>query len=308
MFTNRIFLKFLLVFWLIIIVVVIVLIFLLKSSEKDPQPIDEDNLDRGDDVIGFFGKSGDEYNVDDEAYFSIKSYVEAYIVKGHENDNIFFTPLEMKLVNEKENIKQYLVHGYIENKNFELVKDIYLVVKLDIFDEHCSINLIENKGQDFNEIKVDKFDENFENEDIQVNKWYYSNEKNISSEYINIFKNLSLCKPEEIYKHFNVEYANEKFGGLEGFLKYIEENKEAIKSMVCIKYSVNQKTLNDNNEIFEYVINDQYGNIYTFTPKSFLNYELKIEKGENKQDETKINQEENNQNEMIINQEENKTE
>ena len=155
-------------------------------------------------------------------------------------DNIFFI-----VVIDSENgtfeiygddyVKKY---GYDKNK--ELLKDFQIT------------NIEKNT---FNKIKND----NITDQDMAIN-------------YFNDYKYNILNNIEKAYNSLDEEYRNKRFGSLEEFTKYIQDNitifrNITIEQYICDKYE----------DYTEYICRDQNENIYVFKETAIMNYTLQLD-------------------------------
>lgn len=172
--------------------------------------------------------------------------------------DLMYVPLNLKVL-EKENVNKYLAYGILENMNNEYIDDLYIIVNLDKNNRTYSIEPIKTKYKSIDEIE-------FTNENILIEKNSNNTyqKQNITNEYlINqymlLYKNLALVKPELAYSLLDKEYRKIRFGSLESFQEYIDKNKKQISKLRLEEYLVN----NYDNYI-EYVAKSQFENNYIF--------------------------------------------
>lgn len=186
-------------------------------------------------------------------------------------ENVIFVPLKMNVL-EKENVEKYIVYGIEQNLTNEYIKDIYLIVNLDVANKTFSIEPINQQYKDINDIQIT-------NDDIQImqndnNSFTY---EKISYEYtvkkyMDYYKKLALIKPELVYNYMDEEYRNKRFGSLENYEKYIEKNKQEITSLQGTKYLVNNY-----DTYTQYVCQDKYENSYIFNEKAPMDFTLQLD-------------------------------
>ena len=73
-------------------------------------------------------------------------------------------------------------------------------------------------------------------------------------------------------RYLDEEYRDKRFENLQELEEYVERNNEEIQSVSAEKYLIE-----DNNETNEYVIMDQYGNIYEFYETSTMVYKVRMD-------------------------------
>ena len=74
---------------------------------------------------------------------------------------------------------------------------------------------------------------------------------------------------KKAYGTLNEEYVSKRFESYEDFKKYIENQKEIIKSAYLVEYDISQSLYNDE---VTYICKDQYENYYIFKATSVMNY------------------------------------
>ena len=78
--------------------------------------------------------------------------------------------------------------------------------------------------------------------------------------------------PKEAYNKLSKEYREKRFKNEQGFEEFINTNKDEISKTNISKYLVEQF-----DGYKDYVCQDQYGNIMTFSVKSMTEYEVKLD-------------------------------
>lgn len=187
------------------------------------------------------------------------------------DERYIFIPVKMNVL-EKENVKKYVAYGIVQNLNNEYIEDIYIFVNLDFKNKTYSIEPIEKKYNSIDEI-------NIENDNILINKNNYNTyiaqkitNQYVTNEYFLLFKNLSLSKPEIIFNLMSIEYREKRFGDLESFKEYLNNNKEEISKINLKEYLVNTYE-----NYIEYVAKDQFGNLYIFNEYNNQSINIKLD-------------------------------
>ena len=150
-------------------------------------------------------------------------------------EQLVFAPLEMKLMNDEYDIKSFIAHGYLQNDNFQIIDEIFLIINIDPSEMLFSIEPIHTENS-IEDIKIEDFESYIDNNGNNNYTQGFVTGKDISNEYIDILKKMTLGNERELYKHFDKEYAEKTFGGIEGFKKYVEENKEKVKQYKRERY------------------------------------------------------------------------
>lgn len=184
------------------------------------------------------------------------------------DEQLLFTPLKMKGISVG-NVKSYVVNGITMNFAYEFKQEINVIINIDYNNRTFSIEPTSNKYDEVNTVtqitRIEKNENNvYTNPSITI--------ENITKDYMNKLKRIQLAKPELMYQYLNEDYRNKRFGDVEEFKKYTQNNLEEIKRISLNKYMVN--TYNDYKE---YVAKDQFGNIYVFKEKDSLEYTVELD-------------------------------
>ena len=179
-----------------------------------------------------------------------------------------FIPLTMKYL-AKESIEKYLVYGIVTDINNGYIQDVYLFVNLDYNNNTFSIEPLINKEIDFEKFVFDN-----ENKQIEINNNNVFSDEKINYEYtckkyIDYYSKISLARPDLAYQLLDEEYRNARYGTLEAFKKYIENNRDIIKSI-----SLNQYQVIEEGALKEYICIDKNEFYYIFRETSIMNFTL----------------------------------
>lgn len=195
--------------------------------------------------------------------------IENYVEK--QESDVFFIPLDMKYI-KNDNLIKYLTHGYITDSGYNYIKDIILIVNLDFDNNTFSIEPVDDEA-DFDNFELDKNDmEQIEKNNNNVFKYVQATQEEISKKYLDYFKKMALSNTEELYNYLNEEYRDKRFENLENFQKYIENNRDTIKTLTLQKYLLNSYEGYD-----EYVCTDEFENLYIFREYGPLDYEILLD-------------------------------
>lgn len=176
-----------------------------------------------------------------------------------------FIPLDMKVkYGDKSN--KYLVHGILINDNNQYKDEIYVFVNIDSTNVTYSIEPIyKNKQNIIIENQDQLIESNGQNQYTNVNV----NDETIIKDYLNKYKKLALIKPEIMYEYLDETYREKKFGSVDKFKEYINDNKDLIATRRMKKYQVNKY---DN--YTECICIDQDDNYYIFNQELIGKFKL----------------------------------
>jgi len=147
----------------------------------------------------------------------------------------------------------------VQNLNNEFIKELYIVVNLDIKNKTYSINPLNYEIENIDDVKLEN--KNISIESNMNNSYKNQNITNeyVTNEYFLLYKRLTLSKPEVVYNLMPDDYREKRFGSIENFIKYVNDNREEILKINLSKYLVNNY-----DDYVEYVAKDQYDNLYIF--------------------------------------------
>ena len=212
------------------------------------------------------------------------SYIDEFNITKENIKQKFISQNQFENIVEKVNVVQnstdiwtYFVFGTsIDKVNFEK-EQFNVAVSLDMYNNtfviypneylqkhgynnlnvgdilQISINQIENKGNN-----------TFEYKSIE--------DKDVCKEYFNKYKYMMLYNTDSAYEMLNQEYRDKRFGTLQNYKTYVEENYDKLSKCVPSKYQVetqgNGKT---------YVCLDQDENYYIFNATAAMQYTLMLD-------------------------------
>ena len=173
-----------------------------------------------------------------------------------------------------ENADKYLVRGIAVNSDYELTEEFYLYVILDNKNETFAIEPINNIS-DISKIEIINEDQNIEKNGINTYTDYSPSLSDILNNYITRYKTLALAVPDIAYNYLDEQYREKRFGNVENFKQYVQENRNTIKQTRAVAYL--SEYLYNKEFVIEYKIYDQFGRIYVFDEKDELNYKIKLD-------------------------------
>ena len=208
-------------------------------------------------ILGENYKSKNNITVDN-VYNKVKTIKEKWI----------YVPLEASLIQDGD-IKSFIVHGLAETLEMRVVDEVFVIINIDVIKNIFSVEPIYGNYNSISKIEISELEKNIkESED---NKFILSSETNesISKDYINLYKELTIGSPDRMYNLLDKEYREKRFGNLDNFKKYIEQNRDKIFGTRLEKY---QSTIKDG--YTQYVCIDQYDNYYIFKENAVLDYSV----------------------------------
>jgi len=197
---------------------------------------------------------------------NLYNYVTTY------KENTLFVPLEIKQIDDSEEIKSFIVSGISCNmEDNSLIENIYAIVNIDENNLTFSIEPVHNVNN-IDNIKFEKLTGSIELNEKNVYQYQTILDEDISKEYMLTYKRLSIAAPELMYEKFNKEYKEKRFGSLENFKEYVQENKDKIFSTSLTKYLVEEK-----DGYKQYVLLDKNNNYYIFQETYPMQYTVMLD-------------------------------
>lgn len=196
-----------------------------------------------------------------------KNNVYSYVDNITENVN--FCMLDAKVV-KNNNTNQYIVYGFIENAENKFIGNKYYIINLDENNNIFSVEPISKKYDNLNDISADdvKIEKN-ENNKIPTVK---INSEIQCKNYLTEFKKIMLSNPDIAYEYLDNDYKVKRFGNLNQFKNYINNNEDELKTLSVSEYFVNVY-----DDYTEFVCKDKSGIIYTFDAETPLKYNVKLD-------------------------------
>lgn len=213
------------------------------------------------------------YDILDEEYISEFNVNKSNIQnKIKEYQNYDFEIKKIYMFEKSSNINIYFVYWKLDNDTLNFL------IKTDSKNMTFSVFLgdyMENNKYDYNmnvkDIKIS--DKSIEKNDN--NQFQYENisDELMATTYISDIKEKILTNPQVLYENYMEDnYKNERFGSLETFEKYINDNKNEFESIETTKYLVNKY-----DDYIEYVWLDQFNNYYIIKEKAIMNYTMEFD-------------------------------
>lgn len=236
--------------------------------------------------FGYFGLDDEggysfiasEEEISKEAYDLLsKQYIKENNIKDTEVfkyiDKIeisnLLTIIDIRKLYENNQVESFGVHFVLQNTtDYETINEGYVIVNIDNNNLTYSIEPV--KVNNIEEIKlngeVEEIESNINNEFKNIEL----SDADIIRACINRYKRICFISPEVVYKNIlDGEYREARFGNIEKFKEYINNNKELLQAIDIKKYQLTQS-----NSQNQYVCIDQNGKYYILRVKSILDCSL----------------------------------
>ncbi|NLC87773.1 MAG: hypothetical protein GX682_03235 [Clostridiaceae bacterium] len=187
------------------------------------------------------------------------------------SENLKFLPIKIKSI-EEENLNTYIAYGIIVNLQNKYISDLYIVVNLDLKNKTFAVEPLNKTYNHIDDIDIKNPNKSIEKNDYNEYIVQKVTNQYVTNEYVSLYKILSLSKPEIIYGFMQEDYRNKRFGSLNKFKQYVEENKNEITQIKLDEYLVNNY-----DDYIEYVAKDQYENLYIFKESAVANYTFTLD-------------------------------
>lgn len=269
--------KNLLIIMLIIIVLIIVIIgiILINLKKESGNTINDENE--------YYSHGEEDKNTslhiitDANTFYTVENCINTYIgnIKEYGNQK---ESIAQKIwgVDINDNVSAYYVYTKIRDKNtldISNEEDFYCTV---VMDKYNNTFLIELNGKEYSEYDLNailrysiteiKLEDNNKYTDITV----YN--EDIVKKYFSEYLKNTLYKPEIAYEMLDEEYKNKKFGNIEMFKQYVDNNKFNLSNSTIVKYAVNQF-----DEYTQYTLVDNYNNSYIIKEKSVMDFSIMLD-------------------------------
>lgn len=232
----------------------------------------------------YFGREGQRTSTDEEINNGIlKLLSEDYINKNNIttnniknyiyniNKSSMFIPREIIKYYESEQVNSFVINGLVEDKDYNPIMEISLILNIDTKNVTYSIEILNTK-QNLNTIKPKQIKE-IEIKSSNEFKYMQLTDENIIQTIRDVYIGTVIGYPEIFYNNYLAEdYKKAKFSNITEFKNYVSRNAERIKNTVIIKYSKNE---NDQETV--YVLEDEYENNYIVKYKSINSYKMYLD-------------------------------
>lgn len=228
------------------------------------------------------GDTTQVYNLLNEAYINEKNINISNIYnklgyykngfKDFRVNNVYF-----KQIDETGKIEYYVL-GEILSTEIKSKKNIYMIISVDgknntfaITPSNLSTIDINQYYKELQQIAQNDGKNIFEIAKNEYNKYEAKSleTQNIIKFYLNDYTMLALYSPEDAYNILNEDYRNKRFGSIENYKEYIENNKSKFENVTFSKYGVELNT-----ESTQYTIVDNNNCTYVFNIKECMSYSV----------------------------------
>lgn len=204
----------------------------------------------------------------------IKNQISKYKKQGNYTEDIDYN-INIKYMYYKsitENLDIVFIEMNIDNYDDDRVileldkkNSTYMLYGTEYIDKYQY-----NKNTDINILKINR-------EEIEEKNYNIFQVMNVDNKYIvnQLFLDYQKNMKNQIelaYSLLDDDYKNKKFGEINNFKKYIQENNEIVENATLSKYMVNQYE-----DYTEYVCIDDIGRYYIFILKTPINYKVLLD-------------------------------
>ena len=214
------------------------------------------------------------YGLLSENYITVNNITEINVLDYVDSitEEVIFLPTRMNVL-ERENVQIYSVYGIEYTLSNTYLKDAYFIVTLDRNNYTFSIEPLDNEYSSIDDIELQH------NNDISIESTSYNtytetsvSYEDVAKNYIYSYKTLALVKPDMAYNLLDEEYRNQKFGSLENFESYVNDNRQTIQQINLQQYQVNNY-----DDYIQYVMIDQNNKYYIFNETAVMDYTLMLD-------------------------------
>ena len=154
------------------------------------------------------------------------------------------------------------------------ISNFKIMVKLDALNKSFKVFLQDYIDEYYKDMQLGKeleidVEDKIERNDVNIYDYNIITDETYVTDLFTKYKNEILFDSENAYYHLNEEYRNKRFGSLENFKLYLNENISK-----NVKMKINKFQKNVYQEYTEYVCIDNNGEYYIFNEISTMNYNL----------------------------------
>ena len=213
---------------LILLLTLLAIILILTNFLKNNSSIDNNNPDED------MSTGIDEYVEKEVTKMTSKTTLNMLLKWLNSNEDDYCFVKEIYRLNKNE-IEEYFVYVIQNNENK------YFVAYLD--QENNSYMLEEISNTEYEDVKNEKINNKFlqvktiENNGNNEYTFELMSDVKIANMYFDIIKNILNSEPEVLYDILDTDYQQKKFGSIENFMEYVDNNKNRFTNMQISKYA-----------------------------------------------------------------------
>ncbi len=195
-------------------------------------------------------------------------------------DNLYKSrqTISKEAYNDSTNIVAYIAKlTLINQNNIKQQRNMNLILILD--ENNCKFLIIpqayiENKKMNIEKGNALNIYQKDYIEDYRFNSFEYSTEtqEDMALEFLNLSKYYLQYDIDYLYNKMSEKYRTKRFGNIDTYRQYLKANYDNIKSSAAQSYLT--KNLG---ETTQYVIKDQYENLYIFDAKSPVDFTIRLD-------------------------------
>lgn len=213
---------------LILLLTLLAIILILTNFLKNNSSIDNNNPDED------MSTGIDEYVEKEVTKMTSKTTLNMLLKWLNSNEDEYCFVKEIYRLNKNE-IEEYFVYVIQNNENK------YFVAYLD--QENNLYMLEEISNTEYEDVKNEKINNKFlqekaiENNGNNEYTFELMSDVKIANMYFDIIKNILNSEPEVLYDILDTDYQQKKFGSIENFMEYVDNNKNRFANMQISKYA-----------------------------------------------------------------------
>lgn len=191
----------------------------------------------------------------------------------YSSNDLYFTAKAMNFI-QRGMMEKYSVYGKIRvEQDYKNSKEAYFIVTLDKTNLTFSIEPISEKdNMNIDQITLGEPVSSIEKNTYNVFTYERVTESDVSTRYMAHYKGIALYNPEEAYEYLDKTYREKRFGSVENYIQYVNNNRNDISKIFIDKYKKSKE-----NGYTQYVCIDTNGNYYIFRENAIMQYSLLLD-------------------------------
>lgn len=218
------------------------------------------------------------YNMLDEKYINEFEISKENIEEKFKIDNKVKNVInKIYTIQNSLNVSTYFVTGILVDTANSKVSDFNVLVCLDMLNNTFSVCEKEYlEKYEYDKLNIgDALElniESIEKNNYNTFEYKFIQDSEVCKEYFNNYRYNMLYNENYAYNMLDEEYKIKRFGSLENYKRYIEENYDSLSKCIVSKYQVAE-----NKETKKYVCLDNFGNYYIFKQNNISNYNVQLD-------------------------------